>query len=185
MKVTGQITKLHTKSGTAKSGKPWTLYSLGVDTDGSGELKWYGFGFSKPNVDEGSFVEFEAEEKNGRFDVVKDTLKLAKKTSASAKKFASGNDARQDSIVRQNACSTAAAILNGMLTTGVIEAPKTKTKKFDWYMEMLFEITNRLFLQNREPMSIEDVQELLGVDEGEDVDDDADDGPSDDDWEPF
>lgn len=179
MQVQGILTNINQKSGRSAKG-PWTLYRIGIQKDGGGELEWYGYGFDAPTVTEGSVVSFEAEEGKAGLQVKKGTLKLEKKTSAVAKKFNAAQDVKQDSIVRQNATSTAVQILNGMIAAEIVKIP-AQNKRYDWYLAQLDELVNRLFLANREPMSVEDVRELLGEDVLEDAED-AD--PSEgDDWE--
>lgn len=178
MQVQGNLAKIHTKSGQGKRG-PWTAYRLGVDTGGA-DLEWFGYGFEAPKVTEGSTIEFEAEEGKFGKDVVEGSLKLLKKTAPAAKKFAAKDDTRQDSIVRQNATSTAANVLNGMITHDIVPVP-AKAKRFDWYLELLEELTDRLFVANRTPKTLD---EILA-----DKDDLADEGEDeafadDDDWEP-
>lgn len=180
MRVQGNLSKINQKSGRSAKG-PWTLYSIGVDTDGTDNLKWYSYGFDAPKVSEGSFVSFEVEDNNGREQVKKGSLTLEKKTAAVAQKFNSAQDIKQDSIVRQNATSTAVNILNGMIAAEIVKVPAAN-KRYDWYLEQLDELTNRLFLANREPMSVEDVRVLVGDVAIEDAIDEG--GPEDDDWIP-
>lgn len=179
MQVSGNLTKINQKSGRSARG-PWTLYSLGIDSTGDGNVTWYGYGFDAPKVTEGSIVSFEAEDDNGRLKVKKDTLKLEKKTAPAAKKFAAGDSDKQDSIVRQNATSTAAVILNGMIANEVVKLP-VQAKRYDFYLELLDELTNRLFLANRHALSAEEVAELVGGDAA-DAENEAE--PADEDWDP-
>lgn len=179
MKVTGSLASINQKQGRSAKG-PWTLYRIAIDKGDGSDWEWYGFGFDKPEASEGSVVSFEAEEGKGGMQVKKGTFKLESKTSPAAKSFTSANDTKQDSIVRQNATSTAVAILNGMIAADCIGKLPAANKRYDWYLAQLDELTNRLFLANREPLSADEVRELVGEDPEETaVDETADD----DDWE--
>ena len=180
MKVQGNLVKIHQKTGRSAKGN-WTLYSLGVDTEGNDNITWYSYGFKAPTVSEGSFISFEVEKNGDREQVKAGSVQLEKKTAAVAQKYVAGQDVKQDSIVRQNATSTAVNILNGMIAAEIVKLPAAN-KRYDWYLAQLDELVNRLFLANREPMSVEDVRVLVGGDAIEDAVDEG--GPSDDDWEP-
>jgi len=151
-----------------------------VDVAGDGELEWYSYGFDAPKVSEGSLVSFEVVEENGRKKVKPSSLKLEKKTSPAVKKFVAGDTDKQDSIVRQNATSTAAVILNGMIAHDIVKLP-APAKRYDFYLELLDEIVNRLFLANRNAPSVEEVQALVNKGEADAVDEG---GPTDEDWDP-
>lgn len=178
--VSGVLRHIKSKHGTSKNGKDWTAYRIGVEMD-NGELEWFGAGFNAPKVTEGTYVSFEAED--GRFGMdVKGNIKAKK---APPKKAASSlvADLRQDSIVRQNACGTASRIVSDMITHTIIKPPGKVNERYDWYLEMVEEVTDKLFVGNRNPKTLEDI--TAGEPDAEEVDpDDPFAGmDDDDDWE--
>lgn len=179
MQVTGTLKSINQKHGKGKNG-PWTLYRIGVDT-GKPDYEWFGFGFEAPKVAEGSLISFEATEGKYGWDADPATVKLEKKASAVAQKYNATQDTKQDSIVRQNATSTAVAALNTMIANDFFKLPPM-AKRYDWYLAQLDELVNRLFLANREPLSPEEVRAALGDEEVEEAIDEG--AADDDDWEP-
>ena len=180
MQVQGSLAKIHTKSGTGKNGKPWTAYRLGVDT-GKGELEWFGYGFKAPTVNEGSVVEFDAEEGKYGADVVEGTLKLIKKDAPAAKKFKAAANNKDDSIVRQSSTGYAIEVVRTMIENDLVPIP-AKAKRYDWYLELLEEVTDRIFVANRDPKSLDDI--LADRDDLVEDEDPEDAFAEDDDWEP-
>ena len=162
MQVQGVLSKISSKQGTGANGKPWTAYSLGVD-NGDGSLTWYRSGFDKPEVTEGSYVKFSAKEtKPGIFTVDGDVAVDKSRRAEKAVQAASvSSDTRQNSIVRQNATSTAALIVNNMVTAGVVKLP-AKGKAFDAYLELVQDVANRIFLVNIDPPTPEELKKQYG-----------------------
>ena len=164
MQVSGVLIKIKVATGTSAKGA-WTAYSLGVDV-GQDDLKWFQYGFKAPAVTEGSFITFEAEEnpkRPGYYRVVGTDIKVDKERNSTlvATKAAAAVDNRQNSIVRQNASGTAARIVSDMITHGVIKLP-AKGKAFDAYLEYHRDVTNRLFLQNIQPPTQEELSAEYG-----------------------
>lgn len=149
MQVNGTLTAIKAKTGVSQKG-PWTAYSIGV-TDDNGSLSWYQNGFTAPSVTEGSNVTFETApgSKEGSVKVVGAITvnKTAQPQARGAVASALSGDARQNSIVRQNSTGHAVAIVASMLANGVVKLP-AKGKAFDAYLELVNEVTNRIFLSN-------------------------------------
>lgn len=77
--ATGFVEKLNTKTGQGARG-PWTAYSMKImGEDGNVDDKWYGLGFEAPPCVEGDFIQFGWEEKDGRNNVTKGSVKVSKK----------------------------------------------------------------------------------------------------------
>ena len=158
-KVTGILESISAKQGkNAKTGKPWTAYSIQVDT-GSGKT-WFRYGFDAPTAKEGSLVSFEAvEDKPGYFKVASDvTVEKAQATqpAVSAAGIRALNDAKQNSIVRQNATLHAAKIVGDMVSNGVIKLP-AKGNNYDLYLNYVKEVSEQVFLWNIDPESKEEL----------------------------
>ena len=162
--VKGVLKKISAKSGISKNGA-WTAYSLGISINGSDDYNWFRYGFTAPPVTEGSFVIFDAEEiadKPGLFRVVGeinvDKDQTAEAPAAAARNYSGGKDSStQDSIVRQSSTDKAIAMIDSMLTHGVITIKGTAAKKYDLYRELVTKITNELFVSNRNAASVEDL----------------------------
>lgn len=171
-KVTGVLTKIGMKSGTT-NGRAWTAYSIQVES--AGQPAWYRLGFTAPTVKEGSFVSFETkEDKPGLFSVVGEIS--VEKGAPAAAAIANNTflaDNRQNSIVRQNATTTAARIVSDMITHGVIKLP-AKGANFDLYMDYVTTIADQVFLQNIHPATAGELEEKAGGDGGGGVAESAD-----------
>ena len=167
MQVSGILNKIAAKAGNTK-GRDWTKYALCVE-DGNGAETWYHYGFKKPDVTEGSYISFDAvSPKEGFYNVNGEvTIDKSRKAQTAVKVAQVTSDTRQNSIVRQNATSTAAAIVNSMVTLGVVKLP-AKGKAFDAYLELVQDVANRIFLVNINPPTAEELQKQYG-----DVGDDA------------
>lgn len=174
MKIQGVLKKISAKSGTSKKG-PWTAYSLGIDR-GTGDLTWVRYGFKAPGVTEGSAVSFDAKEDNDGNLKVQGEISVDKKATAKA---AVSEDHRSDSIVRQNASSTAARVVRDMIDVGAVVLPKAANAKYDAYLEVLKEVTDFLFLSNRNAPTVAELQADRGQgtasasDDDEDVDEES------------
>ena len=177
--VKGFIKKISSKSGTTK-GRAWTAYSIGVDV-GDGGITWYRLGFDAPTVQEGSYVTFDTvEQQPGVFKVSGD-IAVSKPPAGATQKLVQQEDTKSDSIVRQNAASTAAIIIRDMIDVGALVLPKAANKKYDAYLEYHTQITNTLFVANRHAPSVQQlldagaVEVPAGEDEvtEDDIDEDA------------
>lgn len=166
-KVTGVLESISAKKGVnAKNGKPWTAYSIQVDTGGS--KVWYRYGFEAPLAKEGSLVSFDViEDKPGFFKVVSDiTVEKAQTAAPAIAAIHVLADNKQNSIVRQNATSTAAKIVSDMIGHGVIKLP-AKGSNFDLYMKYVKEVSESVFLMNILPETREELMAARG--EGEEA----------------
>jgi hypothetical protein len=167
MQVNGVLKRISEKSGTSAKG-PWTAYSICVGPEGNNDNDtWYRAGFKAPKVNEGSVVTFEADE-NGQ---VKGAIAVDKSATAKVAKTASappGSDARQNSIVRQNATTTASRVARDMIECGAFDLPKTKSKRYDAYLELVNELANHFFPTLINPPSLEELAEdgVEAADEG-------------------
>ena len=149
----GQVSKVLEKNGTSKKGKPYTMYSLVLNTT-AGEVM-LGTAFDKPNVPPGAVVSIEAEEgRSGYLDADLSTLKVLKDEStppASTKQVSDGVaavDQRQRSIVTQNAYGTATRVIDSALAHGVLVLPKGKSAtnhSLDVYLEVLDKTAQHVF----------------------------------------
>lgn len=92
--VSGFVTKIFEKTGTAKTGKPYTLYSVKlVDEHGEEDPFWYQFGFDRPPFESdadtdgnGDYVTFEATPKSDKaMEFKKGTGKIVKNGPKRAK----------------------------------------------------------------------------------------------------
>ena len=174
----GQVNGLVLKRISKKSGRsdrgPWEAYSLCVGPEGNDDNDdWYRNGFKAPAAAEGSVVSFEYEEKDGN-RTVKGAINVDKaKTAAVAKKGGGvSNDARQNSIVRQNSTTTATAIATAMIANEIVKLP-AQAKRYDFFLELINGIADHLFPTLINPPSLE---ELKG--EGVELPDKEDDGPT-------
>ena len=108
--VTGQIESIGEKNGTAKTGKPYTMYSVKVNGT------WHGAGFDKPAYGEGQIVTFEMVQ-NGQYqNMKKGSMQLsagspqgAPAANNAAPQASSGPTPNQMQIMRQNAVTNANA----------------------------------------------------------------------------
>jgi len=183
MRIQGVLKKIHAKSGQGKNG-PWTAYSLGIDTDGSDNIKWFRFGFKAPAVSEGSMIAFDAvEDKPGMFSV-SGPLSIDKAHSTpAAVKISSGNDQKQDSIVRQSSTDKAIQVARDMVDLGIVSLPAKKQDKYDFYLALIDTLTDRYFVSNRDPKTLEDLSKD-DTDESEDAFDESAPADEDDGWSP-
>lgn len=178
--VTGLLKKVNVKSGKSARG-PWTAYSIGIDSDGSDSLTWYGCGFDKPDASEGSFVTFKAEEDAKGYLKVSGPISIEKNATApAAKAYSAGADTRTDSIIRQNSTGHAVAMATAMVEHGLVNVPKAVNARYDFFIGLVDELTDHIFVKSREPKSVDDI--LNGVEpDPEDLSPEPDD---DDDYNP-
>lgn len=159
-KVTGQLVKIYSKSGTNAKGK-WTAYRLGVDL-GTGELEWFNCGFEAPKVTEGSRIAFntKADDRGGRAVdgaiSVDKTQSAAPASGGNKNNFRRNDDEVQNSIVRQNATTSAYNIARDMIQLEVVKLPAAG-KRYDFYLELIDRVTNHLYVQNRSPKTVEEL----------------------------
>lgn len=149
----GQVQKIQEKNGKSqKTGKPYTLYSLVLDT--AAGTVYLGTGFDKPSVPPGAIVEVEAEENNrGYIDADTSTIKVLKEESSPAaapnqvSDGVAAVDKRQRSIVTQNVYGTASRLLDTMVANGLIKFPAATAKNdsYEAYMEALDRTAQHLF----------------------------------------
>lgn len=176
MQAKGLLKKISAKSGTSKHG-PWTAYSFLLEENG--EEVWYRYGFEAPTVTEGSVVMFSYNEDGKGNKKVDGDVKVDKTAS---RKAAVKGSSRDDSIVRQNACTHATKVAHDLVSLGLVSMPKTKNKGYDAYLELIDELTDRFFIANRNAKSVEELAEDAV---SEDVDEDAAFDEDDDDvWKP-
>lgn len=73
------VEKLHQKSGTARNGRPYTLYSLKLQSKNGEVLPgWFQCGFQAPACKEGDFIKLEATPKGDNFEVVAGSIQVSK-----------------------------------------------------------------------------------------------------------
>lgn len=172
--ATGVLKRINAKHGKNARGD-WTAYSICVGPAADNDHDtWYRLGFEKPNVNEGSVIKFDYEEDARGNKKVKGDILVDKKASADVAKTSSGggagrgisNDARQNSIVRQNATTTATAIVGMMIANDLVEIPKKKADRYDFTLELITEVADGLFPVLLSPPSIEELAER-GIDKEE------------------
>lgn len=200
--VIGIVKKINAKHGSNDRGN-WTAYSIciGPNAEGRDGDVWYRLGFKKPTVQEGSTVKIQYEEDGrGNKKVVGDIL-VDKSTPVQQvsggggggnRKPAGGgggwNDpARQNSIVRQNATTTATAIARVMLEQGIVKPPQKKADQYDFVLELIGNIADHLFPTLLNPPTVEDLAKRTIKDEDvdntfADMDEDVFEEPDDDKW---
>jgi hypothetical protein len=187
--VRGVLKKITAKSGVGAKG-PWTLYNLGISIDGSDDYHWFKYGFSKPDVIEGTYVVFDVVESPGypgQFQV-QGTINVDKEKTADAaagaaapaaggSKFSGRGkpDDVQDSIVRQSSEAHAIAALDSMMANGVVSVPKAKAKAYEFYTTLLEELTTKFFVANRKAKTLDQIAaDAVAPEEGA-----VDEGPTD------
>lgn len=175
--VIGILKKINSKSGTNDRGT-WTAYSICVGPNAGGRDGdvWYRLGFKAPTVQEGSTVKFNYEDDGrGNKKVIGDILvdksapvqKPAQKSSGGGGAGGGGwNDpARQNSIVRQNATTTATQIARVMLEQGIVKPPQKKADQYDFVLELIGNIADHLFPTLINPPTVEDLAQRTVKDE--------------------
>jgi hypothetical protein len=102
----GFVVKINTKNGTGKTGKPWTLYSIKLESEDGTELKdWLSIGFDRPKFKEGDYVKLTAApNKNGYMQVDANSVLVSKNPPArgGSKGEVSGASASTGSSSRGN-----------------------------------------------------------------------------------
>lgn len=148
----GQVDKILEKNGKGKSGKPYTMYSLILNTT-AGEVM-IGTKFDKPACPPGSIISIDAEQDGQYWNADLSTLKILKEEGAppaNTKQLTEGVNAvdqRQRSIVTQNAYGTATKVIDSALAHGVLVLPKGKSAtnhSLDAYLEVLDEVAQHIF----------------------------------------
>lgn len=135
--ITGTLNRIMNR------GKAWNIQ---VDSE------WYGYGFEKPNANEGDQVSFSVT-MNGQYkNVTKGSLQVSSAAPAQAP-APSGNSgggnsyaARDTSIQYQSSRKDALAVLPILFEQGAVSLPAKKEAKYDACLALLDELTNRFFL---------------------------------------
>jgi hypothetical protein len=142
--VTGYLDETDSKSGTSKAGKPWTMYK------GTVNGKWYSFGFTRPSVAKGEYVELTVELEND-YEVVKSAKVVPAPTPAATKDATApassgGYQDRNSSIVYQSSRKDALALVDVLITQDALPVTATKTgagkaKRFEEIMALVDKLT--------------------------------------------
>lgn len=142
--VKGFVLRAESKNGTSKNGRAYTLYSALIENVDGSEFGWVGFGFDGLPFNEGDYVEFEVEEKNGRKQFIKGTGSKPKNPPARKVKEvetkAEGKVSSVDGYNRQtnpidaarmtyaNSRDAAIAVVELLLANKALPLSKTDTK---------------------------------------------------------
>lgn len=65
MEVIGYVSKIGTRNGTGRNGKPYTAYNVQL-TDADGNIRYVGWGFNSPTFGEGTWIKTTVEQ-NGDY----------------------------------------------------------------------------------------------------------------------
>lgn len=171
MQATGILKKISMKRGTNARGG-WTAYSICVGPAGNSRDNdvWYRYGFDAPKADEGSTVKFEYEDDGRGNKKVKANSLMVDKTAPAQKPQAAGggginNDARQNSIVRQNATTSAINLANLMITHAAVPLPAKKSDRYDFVLELVTKLADHLFPTLMNPPTIDELAQAAAGDE--------------------
>lgn len=75
---TGFAKQIKTKTGTGKTGRPWTLYSAWIMPADGGDGTWVSMGFDAPTFSEGDYVRLDTTMDKGREVYAKGSAKVGK-----------------------------------------------------------------------------------------------------------
>tara|TARA_R110000772_G_scaffold175148_1_gene287003 strand:- start:347 stop:835 length:489 start_codon:yes stop_codon:yes gene_type:complete len=137
----GYVNSITSKSGQGARG-PWTLFSIEIDG------QKFGAGFDKPNVPEGSYVEFDVVQK-GQYKNA-ENIRIS---TATPPVVTSGSQAgapvnkRDCSIQYQSSRKDAIQMLGVLLTAEAIKLPAKQADKYDAAMAIVEEMTAQFFLK--------------------------------------
>lgn len=159
------VERISEKSGTGRTGKPYTLYSMKLlSKDGEFLPGYYQCGFDKPPCKEGDYIKLEATKNDrGNFDVNVKSIKTSKnppkKPDAPERKSSGGSKssggfqkdpATQKNIHYQNSRSAAIDAVALLLEHGGLKLIKADTKagsasRFDTITQAIDKMTVKYF----------------------------------------
>lgn len=161
MSTIGFVKKINSKSGTAKTGKPYTLSSMKLsDKDGNELPGWYQFGFDAPTCKEGDYVKLEATPKGNNWEIVKGSVKVSKNPPAAPRQErqeagASGGSSKdygqtQKNIHYQNSRTAAIEVVGLLLDNDALPMSAAKSKagqaaRFDEIIASVNKLTVQYF----------------------------------------
>lgn|SRR5690606_15170114 len=123
---------------------------------------WYGFGFNKPEFQEGQVIEFEFEQRGKFKNIRPDTVRILGSTSGSSSPAASGSpknsyDDRNISIAYQSSRKDALQLVQILVESQAVPLPTKKAEQADAILALVEHYTAHFFLK------LEDVVKDGGV----------------------
>jgi len=151
----GYITRIETKSGTSKNGKPYTVYNV-TATGKSGEEIRVGWGFDAPSFQEGVWVKTTLVQNGNYLNYKGAPVEIAPGPAPAASTSAPGNQStgssggndRQASIVYQSSRKDAIHLVDILERSGSLPVSSAKGKAGEAKRyEQIHEIVDKITVQ--------------------------------------